>query len=73
MVIMTKGNEFGGRTDFEVFFVTTFLIIDLIIIGIIIGEVSVLVLSAKKRSSAFEHKIDLANSSMRYMDVPTRI
>ena len=55
---MSGGNEIGPRTDFEIFFVTTVLIIDLIIIGNILGEVAVLVLAANRRKTAFERKMD---------------
>ena len=70
---MIKGNELGPRTDWEVALGTIVLILDLMIIGNILGEVAVLVQAANRRQTAFEAKIDQANAAMQNMDIPRDI
>ena len=70
---MLKANEIGPRSNIDTLACAFMLLIDLIIAGLIYGNVAVLVQMAWYRSALLQRQIDNANTAMKDMSIPKAI
>ena len=70
---MLKPNEIGPRSNLDTLICCIILIIDLIVAGLLYGNVAGLVLMANRRSAKIQKEIDNANTCMKDMLIPKHI
>lgn len=70
---MMKPNEIAPRADNETVISTVILLIDLIVAAGVSGGVAVLVQMASRRAHKFQKQIDIANTAMKDLGIPTEV
>lgn len=63
-VLLLNGNEIGPRTEFELVFVSSILVVAAVINAHIFGSLAVIIQELNKKSARFYEKLDTANTTM---------
>ena len=63
------GNEMGPRTDDEILFMFLLLVGLILVNAYVLGQMSVLVGEASKKSAYLQKQIDVANTSMNNLQL----
>jgi len=70
-VLFLGGNEMGPRSELELFTCTLILIVCSIFNATLFGEMTVITSLAGKKQAGFQEEIDIANTAMKSMDIPS--
>lgn len=71
--MILNGNEVGPRTKQELVFVSFTLIVSAIINAHIFGSLAVIIQELNKKSARFYEKLDIANTTMKNLKLPSDI
>lgn len=72
-VLIIGGNEIDPRTKLELLFASFILIVSAIINAHIFGSLAVIIQELNKKSARFYEKLDIANTTMKKLKLPTEI
>ena len=70
-VLALGGNEMGPRTDIEIVLMLLILLGCAILNANIFGEMTVLVQVGSRKSSQFQEQVDVANTAMKNINLPS--
>ena len=70
-VLALGGNEMGPRTNTEIIVMFSILIFLTMYNALIFGDMTVLVSEVTKKASNFQEQIDVANTAMKNMALPS--
>lgn len=72
-VLMLGGNDIGPRGNFQLIFVSVILMLGAVITSIIFGNMSVMLQSLNRKSTAFQEKLENANEAMKNLKISDEI